>query len=173
MDRATFESADPILDEIGAKLNEILDSDQFAAFRTLLARLGEAVGSRYSVDLTVGVEVFDLERSHALPLLTIGVSSCKGETPHKTRRDATRQKYVVEGEIQVVPHNHCPLCYGVWDFKFKNHSCSECGATLGKEVKLLLDHDLCPFCEEGKVSLTAPVCNKCGQRVDPRVVVWG
>jgi Zn-finger nucleic acid-binding protein len=173
MDRATFEYADPILDEIGAKLDELLDSDQFAAFRTLLARLGEAVGPRCSVGLTVGVDVFDPQRSNALPLLTVGFSSSNGETPYKTRGDATRQKYVVNGEIEVVPHDHCPKCYGVWDFKFKNLSCSECGATLGREVKLLLDHDLCPFCEEGKVSLTAPVCKKCGQRIDPGVVVWG
>jgi hypothetical protein len=65
-----------------------------------------------------------------------------------------------------------------WDDRFltpfpKNLSCSECGATMGREVKLLLDHDLCPFCEEGKVSLTAPVCAKCGQRIDPGTVVWG
>jgi hypothetical protein len=33
--------------------------------------------------------------------------------------------------------------------------------------------DVRPFCEEGKVSLTAPVCNKCGQWIDPDIVVWG
>ena len=44
---------------------------------------------------------------------------------------------------------------------------------MGREVKLLLDTDVCPFCEEGKVSLTAPVCDKCGQRIDPGIVVWG
>jgi Zn-finger nucleic acid-binding protein len=173
MDRATFESADPILDEIGAKLDELLDADQFAAFRLLLARLSEAVGSRYSVNLTVGVDVFDAERPNPLPLLVTGLSTSGGKSPYQTYGDSTPQKYVVEGEIQVVPHDHCPKCYGVWDFKFKNLSCSECGATMGRQVKLLLDHDLCPFCEEGRVSLTAPVCNKCGQQIDPGVVVWG
>ena len=43
---------------------------------------------------------------------------------------------------------------------------------MGREVKLLLDTDVRPFCEERKVSLTAPVCDKCGQRIDPNVVVW-
>ena len=72
MDRATFESTDPILDEIAAKLDELLDSDQFATFRTLLARLSEAAGPRYSVDLKVGVEVFDLERRRAPPSVDHG-----------------------------------------------------------------------------------------------------
>jgi hypothetical protein len=40
-------------------------------------------------------------------------------------------------------------------------------------LKLLLDTGVCCFCEEGKVSLTAPVCDKCGQGIDPGIVVWG
>ena len=173
MDRSTFEAADPILDEIATKLDELLDSDQFAAVRLLLARLSETVGPRYSVNLNVCVEVFDPERPNALPLLNTGFSTSKGEAPYKTYGDSTPQKYVVDGEIQVVPHDHCPKCYGLWDFKLKNPSCSECGATLGREVKLLLDTDVCPFCEEGTVSPTVPECAKCGQRIDPGIVVWG
>ena len=173
MDRSTFESADPILDEMGAMLDELLDSDQFSAVRLLLAHLCETVGPRYSVNLNVSVDVFDAERSNALPLLTLGLSTSEGKPPFKIYGDSTPQKYVVNGEIQVVPHDRCPHCYGVWDFKLNHPSCSECGATMGKEVQLLLDTDVCPFCEEGKVSLTAPVCDKCGHRIDPSVVVWG
>jgi hypothetical protein len=173
MDRSTFESADPILDEIGAMLDELLDSDRFAAPRLALDRLSEDVGPRYSVNLKVSVDVFDADRSNALPLLTLGLSTSKGETPFKTHGDSTPQKYVVNGEIQVVPHDRCPHCYGVWDFKLNHPSCSECGATMGQEVKLLLDSDVCPFCEKGKVSLTAPECDECGHRIDPSVVVWG
>jgi hypothetical protein len=173
MDRSTFESADPILDEMAAMLDELLGSDPFSAVRHSLARLSETVGSRYSVNLTVCVDVFDAERPDALPLLTTGLSTSKGEPPFKTYGDSTFQKYVVDGEIQVVPHDRCPKCYGAWDFKLTHSSCSGCGATLGREVKLLLDTDVCPFCEEGKVSLTVPVCADCGQRIDPSIVVWG
>ncbi len=173
MDRSTFESADPILDEIAVTLDELLDSDQFSAVRLLLARLSEIVGSRYSVNLSVPVDVFDAERSNALPLLTLGLSISTGKPPYKTYGDSTPQKYVVNGEIQVVPHDRCPKCYGMWDFKFKNPKCSVCGATMGQEVQLLLDTDVCPWCEEGKVSLSAPVCDKCGHRIDPSAVVWG
>lgn len=173
MDQSTFESANPILDEIAAKLDEVLDSDQFAFVRLLLARLSETIGPRYSVNLNVSVDVFDTERLHALPLLTTGFSTSEGKSPFRTYGDSTPQRYVVDGEIQVVPHDHCPKCYGLWDFKLKNPSCSECGATMGREVKLLLDNDICPFCEEGTVSPTVPECAKCGQRIDPGVVVWG
>jgi hypothetical protein len=173
MDRSTFETANPILDEIAEKLDELLDSDEFSAVRLALARLSETVGSRYSVNLNVCVDVFDVERSHALPLLNVGLSTSNGSTPYKTFGDSTAQKYVVDGEIQVVTHDRCPKCYGVWDFKLKHPSCSECGATLGREVKLLLDNDVCPFCEEGEVSMSVPTCAKCGQRIDPGVVVWG
>jgi hypothetical protein len=121
----------------------------------------------------VCVDVFDAERSNALPLLNVGLSTSKGNAPHKTYGDSTPQKYVVEGEIQVVPHDRCPKCYGVWDFKLMHTSCSECGATLGQEVKLLLDTDLCPFCEEGAVTMSIPTCAMCGQRIDPDVVIWG
>jgi hypothetical protein len=173
MDRSSFESADPILDEMATIVDQLLDSDQFSAVRLALARLSEAVGPRYSVCLNVCVEVFDEERPHALPLLTTGLSTSKGQTPYKTFGDSTPQRYVVDGDIQVVPHDRCPRCYGLWDFKFNNPSCSGCGATLGQEVKLLLDTDVCPFCEEGKVSMTDSACAKCGQRIDPDLVVWG
>jgi hypothetical protein len=173
MDRSTFENANPILDEIADKLDEILDSDEFSAVRLALARLSETVGSHCSVNLTVCVDVFDAERSHALPLVNVGLSTSKGATPYKTFGDSNAQKYVVEGEIQVVPHDRCPICYGVWDFKLKHTTCSECGAVLGREVKLLLDNDVCPFCEEGEVSMSVPTCSNCAQRIDPGVVVWG
>jgi hypothetical protein len=88
-------------------------------------------------------------------------------------RDSTPQKYVVDGEMLIVPHDRCPRCYGIWDFKFKNRSCRECDATLGEEVKILLDTDSCPDCEKGKVSMSSPVCNKCGFRVDRALVAWG
>ena len=127
MDRSTFESANPILDDIADKLDEILDSDEFSAVRVALARLSETVGSRYSVNLTVCVDVFDAERSNALPLLNVGLSTSKGNAPHKTYAETQRpQKYVVEGEIQVIPRRplsqmlrrvglqaHTPILLGV------------------------------------------------------------
>jgi hypothetical protein len=173
MDRPTFESLEPVLDEMAELIERILDSEQSSALRDALTRLSEVVGPRRSVNLVLTVDVFDEERLQALPLLTTGLTSSEGRPPHRTWGDSTPQKYVVGGEIQVVPHDRCPRCYGEWDFKFKNRSCSDCGAILGRDVKLLLDTDVCPFCEEGKVSMSEPICDRCGHQVDPESVVWG
>jgi hypothetical protein len=173
MDQASFDTAEPILDEIAGLVDWVLDSDQLAELRVALARLSEVVGPRYSVNLNVSVDIFDPRRSHDLPLLTTGLSTTEGKPPSKTYGDSTPQKYVVEGEIQVVPHDRCPSCYGSWDFKLTHPFCPECCVSLGREVKLLLDTEVCPFCEEGKVSWTEPKCAQCGQRLDPDWVAWG
>jgi hypothetical protein len=173
MDRSSFESADPIVDRLAEMIGQVLDSPQFESVRQALAQLSEAVGEEYSVNLNLGIEVFDPQRPHALPLLMTGFSASAGKDPYRTWGDSTPQKYVVDGEIQIVPHDRCPRCYGTWDFKFMHRSCRWCAATLGREVKVLLDTDVCPHCEEGKVSMSSPVCDKCGFRVEPSDVVWG
>jgi hypothetical protein len=80
---------------------------------------------------------------------------------------------MVNGEIQVVPHDHGPRCWEQWDFKFENRTCPHCGTTLGQDCKVLLDSDVCPHCDEGSVSMTKPVCDKCGYKVDMNLVAWG
>jgi hypothetical protein len=173
MDRSSFESADPIIDQMAEMIDEVLDSSQFSEIRQALAQLSAAIDSRFSVNLDVRVEVFDPERPNPLPILQTGLSTSDGKPPYRTWSDSTPQKYLVEGVMLIVPHDLCPKCYGIWDFKFKNRSCRECNATLGTDVKLLLDTDICPYCEEGKVSMSLPVCDKCGIRVDPALVAWG
>lgn len=173
MDRSSFESADPIIDQLAEMVDQALDSDQFETIQQALSRLSEAVGSRYSVNLTVSVDVFDSKRSNPLPLLMTGLSTSEGKPPYRMWGDSSPQKYVVDGEMQVVPHDRCPKCHGPWDFKFRHPSCRGCGATLGRDVKVLLDTDICPHCEEGQVSMSSPVCGQCGTKVDSAVVVWG
>jgi hypothetical protein len=173
MDRSSFDSADPVVDRLADMISRALGSTQFEGIRQALAELSEAVGARYSVNLNVGIEVFDAKRPHPLPLLMTGLSTSEGKPPFRTWGDSTPQKYVVDGEMQVVPHDRCPRCHGPWDFKFEHRSCPGCAATLGTDVKVLLDTDVCPHCEEGKVSMSSPVCPKCGFQVDPSLVVWG
>jgi hypothetical protein len=173
MDRSSFESADPIVDRLADLIDQALESAQFEGIRQALAELSEAVGQRHSVNLSVNVEVFDPERGHALPLLMTGLSTSEGKPPYQVWGDSSPQKYVVDGEMQIVPHDRCPRCHGVWDSKFRHRSCPECAATLGENVKVLLDTDECPHCEEGKVSMSSPVCRKCGFEVEPKLVVWG
>ena len=61
----------------------------------------------------------------------------------------------------------------VWDFKLQNSTCPHCGITMGDKCKLLLDTDECPWCNEGKVTVAKPRCDKCGHEVDRQKVVWG
>lgn len=173
MDKETYEIADPIVDKIAEAASDLLESPETERLRTLLADLSEAIGSRYSVSLLLNVEVFDQDREQALPLLQTGLTGFESDKPYQAWSDSSAQRYVAGGEMLIAPHDHCPLCWGVWDFKFKVETCPHCGATMGKEVKLLLDNDLCPYCNDGKVSMANPRCDKCGYTVESDKVVWG
>jgi Zn-finger nucleic acid-binding protein len=96
-----------------------------------------------------------------------------GEAPYQVWVDSSPHRYVVRGDVVVVPHDHCPQCWGLWDFKELHPECPACGARMGEEVKLLLDTDCCPNCEEGKVTAGEPRCSECGFAVIPGHVVWG
>src|ERR1043165_7754041 len=95
-----------------------------------------------------------------------GLSASPGHEPSRTWGDSTPQRYVVEGGIKVVPHDRCPRCWQVGDFKLQNPTCSHCGLTMGEQCKLLLDSDECLRCNEGKVTVAKPRCGKCGHEVD-------
>jgi hypothetical protein len=173
MQKALFEATELCLDEIDELLEDVLEGEPSANLREALAKLGRLLGKGYSVGLTVMVDVFDQAGEKSLPLLSTGLAASDGQAPYRTWGDSSPQRYVVEGQMLVVPHDRCPKCWDVWDFKWKNPSCSHCGAALGKNVRILLDTDTCPFCEEGKVTAASPRCNNCGYQVDPSSVVWG
>lgn len=173
MDRDTFEKVDPLLDKLAESTERLLNSSEISELRGLLTKLGKILGERYTASLSLTVDVFDRVRERSLPVLQTGLTGFDQDEPYRFTDDCSPQKYVVDGEMQVVPHDRCPKCWGVWDFKFDRRSCRECGATLGKDVKLLLDADVCPNCEEGKVSLNQPRCPDCGYEVDVNLVVWG
>jgi hypothetical protein len=40
-------------------------------------------------------------------------------------------------------------------------------------VKILLDTDVYPNCDEGEVSVSHPRCRKCGSEVELSQVTWG
>ncbi len=173
MDPATFNAADPLVGTIADLVDSALLSEQLVELRKALEALGKAVGPRYSANLTVIVDVFDREREKAMPLLNTGLSTSDGTAPYRTWGDSSPQRYLVNGEIQVVPHDYCPACWGTWDFKFDHRTCEHCGTRLGQNLKVLLDSDVCPHCEQGSVSMTNPICDQCGYKVVLDVVAWG
>jgi hypothetical protein len=173
MDQSAYEAADPVIDEIADLVDQTLTSDQLIELRRTVAKLSKVLGNRYSASLSVVVEVFDREQERCLPLLNTGLASSEGGDPYQTWGDSSSQRYIIDGQIQVVPHDRCPKCWESWDFKLNNRSCSHCDATLGGNCKILLDTDICPHCEKGHVSMTQPKCDQCGFEIEPSVVVWG
>lgn len=173
MDQVTFQAADKELDVISDLLGEAIASPQFQKIRDALAALSQVVGDRHTVTLNIVIDVFSEERETALPLLSTGLSASPGVKPYQIWGDCSPQRYLVDGEIQVVPHDRCPKCWQVWDFKWKHRICSHCHSELGKNCKLLLDSDVCPYCEKGRVTRSEPKCPKCGFEVDPTLAAWG
>jgi Double zinc ribbon len=173
MDKKTFETIDPMVDEIDEVANELLESDATDKLRKLLTELNKALGSRYLVELHLNVDVYDTEKERGLPVLQTGLAGFDEGKPFPVSNDSTPQRYIVDGEMRIVPHDRCPRCWREWDFKFQHPTCFHCGASLGKEVRILLDTDVCPNCEQGKVSMSQPRCNNCGYEVDLSRVTWG
>jgi hypothetical protein len=170
MDPSTVDAIQPLLDQVDNLVDQQLDAPELLQ---VLASLSQTIGKGLTVSINVTVEVFDEAKDEPLPLLRTGISSTSGQEPHRTWNDSSLQRYVVEAGIQVVPHDRCPKCWGVWDFKFQHPTCEHCGATLGEDCKVLLDSDECPWCQEGKVTVVKPRCNQCGFVVDPRTAAWG
>ncbi len=173
MDQHDFQIADRHVEKIAERLDQILKSPELQPLREALVALGKDLGDRYLVILSCLVEVTDQKEARTLPLLNTGLCTSSGAEPYRVHGDSTSQRYLVDGQIQVVPHDRCPKCWGPWDFKFDNQQCRGCGTELGKTVKVLLDSDVCPYCEEGKVTASKPRCAKCGFVVDQSLVAWG
>ena len=160
----------PLLDKIAEIAEKQLASEEL---RRLIGELGNLVGKGKIASVNLLVDVFDEDRQCSLPLLTTGLCAYPGKKPFRTWADSTPQRYVIEDGIRVVPHDRCPVCWQSWDFKWKNPSCLHCGTTMGDKCKLLLDTDECPWCQEGTVTAAKPRCDKCGNKVDGKTVVWG
>lgn len=173
MDKQEFEIMDSFADCVNDRIDELHKEGQLD---NVLKELQEAVNQlpdKYSVNLEIKVNIFDSKREKQIPLLQTGFNAHHLEKPYRHYGDSTIQKYYVEGNMSVVPHDYCPNCWEEWDFKFQNTACPYCEYELGKQVKYFLDDDVCPMCEEGKVTVNNPVCDKCGKKVDPERVVWG
>ena len=177
MDQDRWKLADEQIDQISQKLEELLDSAVMDDVKTLLSDLETKLGGRYGINLHCIVDLFDRDPErqceHVLPLLNTGLSTSGTGEVYRTWGDSSPHRYVVDGEIHVVPHDRCPKCWGEWDFKWRHRSCAHCDAVLGENCKVLLDTDICPHCEKGRVSTSKLSCDQCGFEVVPSCVVWG
>ena len=180
MNADLWRKLDPLADQTSEAIGRFLTSPEATDMKSALKQAAALLPDGYSVSLDIRMEVFDPERGEVLPLLTMGLATSGKSDPYLTHGDSSPTRYVVDGDICEVPHDRCPHCWALWDFKLLpggnaagNNHCDSCGYGLGKEVKLLLDQDTCPYCEQGKLSMADPVCSRCGLTIDPGFVAWG
>jgi ribosomal protein S27AE len=164
----------PVEDAALAIADKVLeDGKLLEAIKAAMLTAAKGLPETYSVDFKLELTVFDSDRERALPIMRHGLTCGNVGKPYRAYGDSSEQRYWVKGELCKVPHDHCPNCWGLWDFKFKNRECADCGFMMGRDVKELLDDDQCPHCNEGKVTRLKPVCTKCGQSVDLNDIWWG
>ena len=170
MNADQIKAIEPLLDQIAGLADKHLGS---AELRRLIGECSNLMGEGLSANINITVDVYDEQRECSLPLLTTGLSAFPGKEPFRTWGDSSLQRYVVSRGIVCLPHDRCPECWHVWDFKLTNGTCSHCGLTMGDQCKLLIDSDECPWCNEGEVTSAEPRCNKCGYELDRNKAVWG
>jgi hypothetical protein len=171
MDQPTSASIEPIVRRLADAIDPVLDGTTMAEATRLIEALCQTLGKSYSVSLRVTIEVFDGTRT--LPVLQTGLTSANGRSAFRTCDDFSLERYLVCGEIQVVPQDRCPGCWAIWDLKTESRSCESCGLRMGVDCRILIDSDVCPSCGQGQVTMAAPFCDRCGYRVDLDMVSWG
>ena len=135
MDKNLFEKIDPIVDDIAEQISELIEGAVLSQLKQNLADLSRTLGA-YSLALEINVQVFDPDREQSLPLLQTGLATSEGALPYQMWADSTPHRYIANGDMAIVPHDRCPRCWGLWDFKSLNPSCKSCGAEMGVDVKL-------------------------------------
>ena len=168
-----FRSLEPLVELADHTITGIFKSQQLDKLKRLMQEVSAKLPPEDQVSLNIELSVFSPERQGSLPLVRGVLCAAEKVEPYLTHSDSTVHRYIVDGDVCQVPHDYCPHCWGEWDFKFMHPECEHCGYKLGKEVKVLLDSDMCPHCEKGKVSMESPGCGECGFIIEPDFVAWG
>jgi hypothetical protein len=165
---------DKLSDEI-AELFDQLDSEgRFNKIKELLKEATPYLPKDTSLTFDTLLQLRDNSANKpSIVYYEMGITTAQEGEPYVAYGTSTYTTYLLNGEPVRLPSDYCPNCWGNWDFKLKNHRCSHCGISMGKEVKILLDVNLCPHCEEGTMSSKQPICNKCGCEINPDFIYWG
>ena len=173
MTESEFRTLDPLAEALDEACDHWFASPELTALKDALRKAMASLPPTYSVSVDVELRVFDSERERSLNLLTTGLSAARGAEPYRTYGDSSVHRYVAGGEICEAPHDRCPQCWGDWDNKLEHPGCSHCGVQMGRDVRLLLDGDVCPHCERGRITSNNLTCGECAFTIDPRYVTWG
>lgn len=173
MDQRTWEQVEPQLTEMSSELQRLLASPEAAKLRDMLAKVSRTMPRHHSANLKCVLEIIDSQREKSLPVLTIQTGASELGEVFTASTDSSPHRYIVDGEIEVVPQDRCPKCLEEWGFKWICPDCPHCNAKLGVNCWMLLDSDTCPNCDTGTVSAHDPHCTQCGFLIDPKFVRWG
>ena len=173
MDSEQFDKMDKLADDVYEKFDDLYKQGVLADIEAKLKDVCSHLKEEYSISINLDMEVFSSKKEQTITLTKRGLACFRGEKPYLASSGSTAHRYVVNGQIFKLPHDYCPNCWGEWDFKLLHHTCPVCDYSMGKEIKLLLDTDVCPNCEDGKVSRSNPQCIKCGVKIDSGMVNWG
>jgi len=168
-----FKSVEPAVEAAEEASDAWLDSEAVADLKNAIQEATAKLPEGMSLTFNCVLDVFDSNRDKSVRLLENGFTTSSGEPPYRCHGDSSVHRYLARGEICELPHDYCPICWGSWDFKELHRICPSCGVKLGNEVKIMLDSDVCPYCDQGKVTAAAPKCDSCGKEVDLSVVAWG
>jgi ribosomal protein L37E len=173
MDAQNFDRTNELSEKLILEMGKLQKDGRLQAVEAHVHELLSQLPDGCSISLNFSVEVFDAKRDRTLKAGTTGVTFEKGRVPYLIDLGLSPTKYLVDGVMMKVPHDQCPNCWSRWPLKSRVKSCPECGYRMGREVKLLVDTNVCPRCEEGAISLHHPHCDHCGFVAEENLVVWG
>lgn len=172
MKQSEFAALKSLVDDASTKAEEWLQSESLFELRAALEKASASLSDAYQVTLDVTLGVFDDERDRTIDLVKLGWCFDNESPPYEASSASTPHRYLVDGKVYEVPHEYCPHCWSAWIMKFDQPVCPTCRYEMGKQIMQLLDNNLCPFCEQGEISLANPKCQKCENEVNPAFVAW-
>ena len=173
MKAAEFKVIDKVSKVVEQAGQDWMASDEFAKVEQAVKRASTKLPEEYCIEVTLRVEVYHANRPEGgMEIMTTGLNASKGNVRYPEITGVQEERYLVDGEICELPLIYCPNCWGHW-IKSCDSKCPRCNYVMGKDVKYLIDSDVCPSCSKGKVTSEKLDCDQCGKAVDPSLVSWG
>ncbi len=163
MTPAQFRSLLDELDELREQLYRAYRSKRRIKVQDTLARVRDLYAPEDVmpyVQIQVGVLHREAQKSTKLSWLQVSYHD-DGEL-FTIGGDADPRGYEVEGKLITVSDDQCPKCFGEWCINLHNRQpCPGCGVELGKQVMIVAEQDICPFCQEERADDSSHLC-ECG-----------
>lgn len=78
------------------------------------------------------------------------------------KKGSLKSSLCVRTKLVTITLWECDNCGRNWKMKYKNPSCPNCDHKMGKEIKLFLSRDTCPYCDNEGIRPDGLKCSKCG-----------